>query len=112
MSILHPLNTLAVRQTQSAGGYAKHFWRSAKYYHVVEMATTVIERTESMDDLLDWFAEQPCTCATVGHIAHEINWSRETVRNNLKQLMAGEYAERRYKPTGEYRLIRDPRDDD
>lgn len=75
------------------------------------MAQTVIELTQSMVDLLDWFDDQPCSCATVGHIAHEIDWSRETVRNNLKQLMAGDYAERRYKPTGEYRLIEDPRND-
>jgi len=64
-----------------------------------------------MIEMLDWFSEQPCSCATVGHIADDIGRSRETVRNNLKQLMAGDYAERRYKPTGEYRLIRDPRDD-
>jgi len=63
-----------------------------------------------MHEMLDWFAEQPCSCATVGHIADEIDRSRETVRQNLKQLMAGEYAEKRYGPTGEYRLIKDPRD--
>lgn len=74
------------------------------------MATNVaIEYTESMIELLDWFGEQPCSCATVGHIANDIDRSRETVRSNLKQLMAGDYAERRYKPTGEYRLIADPR---
>ncbi|RLM32659.1 hypothetical protein DVK01_20520 [Haloarcula sp. Atlit-120R] len=76
------------------------------------MATGMtIDETESMVELLDWFAEQPCSCATVGHIADATGWSRETVRGNLKQLMAGGYAERRYKPTGEYRLIEDPRDD-
>jgi DNA-binding IclR family transcriptional regulator len=76
------------------------------------MASNVpVEYTESMTELLDWFDAQPCSCATVGHIAHEIGFSRETVRNNLKQLMAGDYAERRYKPTGEYRLVSDPRDD-
>lgn len=68
-----------------------------------------IEMTESMEDLLDWFAAQPCSCATVGHIAHDLDWSRETVRSNLKQLMAADCAERRYKPTGEYRLTQDPR---
>jgi DNA-binding IclR family transcriptional regulator len=73
-------------------------------------ATVPIDKTQSMVDMLDWFEEQPCTCATVGHIAHATDWSRETVRNNLKQLLAGNYAERRYKPTGEYRLIEDPRD--
>lgn len=72
-------------------------------------ATVPIDETQSMIDMLDWFAEQPCSCATVGHIAHATGWSRETVRNNLKQLLAGDYAERRYKPTGEYRLIEDPR---
>lgn len=76
------------------------------------MATSVtIDETDSMIEMLDWFSEQPCNCATVGHIAHEIERSRETVRQNLKQLMAGDYAERRYEPTGEYRLIEDPRND-
>lgn len=73
---------------------------------VVSMA---IDMTESMEALLDWFAEQPCSCATVGHITNELDYSRETVRGNLKQLMGGDYAERRYKPTGEYRLVKDPR---
>lgn len=70
-----------------------------------------IDMTRSMETMLDWFAEQPCSCATIGFIANEIDYSRETVRSNLKQLMAGNYAERRYKPTGEYRLISDPRED-
>lgn len=75
------------------------------------MSTTVpIEITPSMAELLDWFDQQPCSCATVGHIAAGIGRSRENVRQNLKQLMAGDYAEQRYKPTGEYRLIEDPRE--
>jgi len=69
-----------------------------------------IEITPSMAELLDWFDDQPCSCATVGHIAAGIDRSRENVRQNLKQLMAGDYAEQRYKPTGEYRLIDDPRE--
>lgn len=69
-----------------------------------------IEITDSMADLLDWFAEQPCSCATVGHIESEIPWSRETIRSNLKLLTAGDYAVNRYKPTGEYMLINDPRE--
>lgn len=74
------------------------------------MATHVaIDYTQSMIDMLDWFEEQPCDCATIGHVASETGWSRETVRNNLKHLMAGDYVERRYEPTGEYRLIQDPR---
>lgn len=76
------------------------------------MATAVtIDMTDSMVALLDWFAEQPCSCATIGHITNEIDWTRETVRSNLKQLRAGDYAERRYEPTGEYRLISDPREE-
>lgn len=67
--------------------------------------------TDSMVEMLDWFAEQPCSCATIGHISDATGWSRETVRSNLKQLRAGDYAERRYSPTGEYRLIGDPRND-
>jgi len=74
------------------------------------MATHVaLDYTDSMTDLLNWFDKQPCDCATIGYIAHETEWSRETVRNNSKQLMAGDYVERRYKPTGEYRLLEDPR---
>lgn len=69
-----------------------------------------IQLTESMIDLLDWFASQPCSCATVGRIENEVDWSRETIRNNLKQLIAADYAEQMYAPTGEYRLIEDPRD--
>jgi len=69
-----------------------------------------IEITDSMHDLLDWFDEQPCSCATIGHIADEIEWSRETIRNNLKQLQAGDYAVSRHKPTGEYMLDIDPRE--
>lgn len=68
-----------------------------------------IDVTDSMVNLLDWFDEQPCSCATVGHITDETEYSRETVRSNLKQLMAGNYAERRHKPTATYRLIEDPR---
>lgn len=71
----------------------------------------MIDMTESMVDLLDWFDSQPCSCATIGRITHETEYSRETIRNNLKQLMAGEYAERLYAETGEYRLINDPRED-
>ena len=70
-----------------------------------------IDMTDSMVHLLDWFGKQPCSCATVGHITDEIDYSRETVRANLKQLMAGEYAERRHEPTATYRLVEDPRDD-
>lgn len=69
-----------------------------------------IQLTESMIDLLDWFADQPCSCATVGRIENEVDWSRETIRNNLKQLIAADYAEQMYVPTGEYRLIEDPRE--
>lgn len=72
--------------------------------------SVAIQITTSMTELLDWFAEQPCSCATIGHIAHELDYSRETVRSNLKQLMAADCAEQRYAPTGEYRLIRDPRE--
>ena len=74
--------------------------------------SVAIKYTDSMDAVLDWFGDQPCSCATIGHITNEIGYSRETVRGNLKQLAAGEYAEVRYEPTGEYRLIQDPRDGD
>lgn len=75
------------------------------------MATRMtIDMTDSMVDLLDWFAGEPCSCATIGHITDETNFSRETIRANLKQLRAGDYAELRHKPTASYRLIEDPRD--
>jgi predicted ArsR family transcriptional regulator len=70
-----------------------------------------IQYTASMDALLDWFNSQPCSCATIGHIADEVDYSRETVRSNLKQLTAAEKAELRHAPTAEYRLIEDPRED-
>jgi len=71
-----------------------------------------IQYTESMHALLDWFAAQPCSCATIGHITDEVDYSRETVRSNLKQLTAAEHAEVRHAPTAEYRLIEDPREGD
>jgi DNA-binding IclR family transcriptional regulator len=73
--------------------------------------SVAIKYTQSMTEILDWFNEQPCSCATVGHIADATGWSRETVRNNLKQLQAADAAEQRHEATGEYRLIHDPRED-
>jgi len=70
-----------------------------------------LQMTESMARLLDWFGEQPCSCATVGHIADEIDYSRETIRGNLKQLAAAENAELRHAATASYRLISDPREE-
>lgn len=65
--------------------------------------------TTSMNAMLDWFAEQPCACATIGHIADEIGYSHKTVKAKMKQLLAADCAELRYKPTGFHRLIEDPR---
>lgn len=73
--------------------------------------SVAIQITDSMDALLDWFSDQPCDCATIGRISHEIDYSRETVRSNLKQLMAADCAEQLYEPTGEYMLTSDPRED-
>jgi DNA-binding IscR family transcriptional regulator len=73
--------------------------------------SVAIKYTDSMHALLDWFGDQPCSCATVGHITDELEYSRETIRGNLKQLAAAEVAEVRHGPTGEYRLIDDPRED-
>lgn len=69
----------------------------------------MIELTPSMVTLLDWFDDQPCSCATIGWIADEIDYSRQTVRENLKLLMAGGHVEQMHKPTGAYRLVTDPR---
>ena len=70
-----------------------------------------LQFTESMHAVLDWFGEQPCSCATIGHIADEVDYSRETIRSNLKQLAAAGDAELRHSPTATYRLVRDPRED-
>jgi len=70
-----------------------------------------IQYTPSMRAMLDWFDSEPCSCATIGQIADENDLSRETVRNNLKQLAAGGYAELRHESTAVYRLIEDPRED-
>lgn len=69
-----------------------------------------IQYTPSMHALLDWFADQPCTCATIGHISDATEYSRETTRSNLKQLAAAGHAEIRHEATAEYRLIDDPRE--
>lgn len=74
--------------------------------------SVAIKYTDSMHAVLDWFAAYPCSCATVGHITSNVGYSRETVRNNLKQLAAAECAEVMYEPTGEYRLLNDPREID
>ena len=75
----------------------------------MEMA---INYTPSMHELLDWFDNQPCSCATIGRIANGTGYTATTVRNNLQQLSAGGYAEHVYEPTGEYRLLEDPRQSD
>lgn len=69
-----------------------------------------IDYTDSMTTLLDWWTAQPCSCATIGRIAHETDYSRETIRSNIKQLMAADMVARMYEPTGEYRLLDDPRE--
>ena len=73
--------------------------------------SVTLEYTRSMHALLDWFADYPCSCTTIGHITDELEYSRETIRSNLKQLMAADHVERMHAPTGEYRLLSDPRDD-
>jgi len=73
--------------------------------------SVAIKFTDSMHDVLDWFDSQPCDCATVARIAAGTDWSRETVRNNLKQLAAADAAENVFETTGEYRLVYDPREE-
>lgn len=68
--------------------------------------------TPSMIALFDWFDSRNYDCATVGVLADDTGYHRETIRRNLKQLMAADYAERLHKPTGFYRLLEDPRTDD
>ena len=71
-----------------------------------------IQYTESLHEVLDWFNDEPCTCATIGQISDNTGYSRETVRKNMRELTAADCAELRHGPTALYRLIRDPRDDD
>lgn len=75
-------------------------------------SVVTIDYTKSMVEVLEWYDEYPCSCATVGNIADGINRSANTVRNNLKQLRAAGHAELMYEPNGEYRLLRDPRETD
>ena len=69
-----------------------------------------LDFTDSLVDILDWFNDQPCSCATIGRITANVDWNRETVRRQMNKLRAAGVAERLHKPTGEYRLIEDPRD--
>ena len=71
-----------------------------------------INYTKSMIDMLDWFENQPCSCATVARIADGTGYSRVTIRNNLQSLSVGGYAENVYESTGEYLLREDPRETD
>jgi len=68
--------------------------------------------TRSMRALLDWFESQSCDCATIGYVTDQTEYSRETVRQNLKQLAADGSAELVHESTALYRLQRDPRVDD
>jgi biotin operon repressor len=70
-----------------------------------------LQMTESMETVLDWFDEQPCSCATIGHMADEIDYSRETIRANMKQLAAAGNAELRHPATASYRLISHPHEE-
>ena len=68
-----------------------------------------LQYTPSMRAVLDWFGRQPCSCATVGLITDEMEYSRETIRRNLKEMAADGCAELRHEPTALYRLKYDPR---
>jgi len=72
--------------------------------------SVTLQLTQSMRAVLDWFDSQPCACATVGYITEEVEYSRETIRQNLKELAASGNAERVHEPTALYRLISDPRE--
>jgi len=69
-----------------------------------------LQYTRSMRAILDWFNSERCDCATVGYITDEVDYSRETVRQGLKELAASDAAELRHEPTALYRLRYDPRD--
>jgi len=70
-----------------------------------------LQMTPSMRALLDWFGTQPCTCATIGYVTDDTEYSRETIRQNLKELAADGSAELVHEPTALYRLRSDPRGD-
>lgn len=72
--------------------------------------SVAIKYTESMTAVLNWYRDNECNCATVARIANATGYSRNTVRGNLKQLAAGDHVVNEYESTGEYRLVRDPRD--
>jgi len=74
--------------------------------------SVTLHRTDSMDDLLDWFERHPCSCATIGYMNDELDWSRETIRSNLKQLAAAGNVELQHPETALYRLVADPRAED
>lgn len=73
--------------------------------------SVTIQLTPSMRAVLNWWDSHPCDCATIGLVTDETEYSRETVRQNLKELAADGSAEVMHKPTALYRLRRDPRED-
>jgi hypothetical protein len=73
--------------------------------------SVTLQMTPSMRALLDWFNGQPCACATIGYVTDNTTYSRETIRQNLKQLAADGSAELVHEPTALYRLQNDPRED-
>jgi len=78
---------------------------------VIRHMSMGLQYTRSMRAILDWFDSEPCNCATVGYVTDEVDYSRETVRQVLKELAASDAAELRHEPTALYQLRYDPRED-
>ncbi|XVH32228.1 MarR family transcriptional regulator [Haloferacaceae archaeon DSL9] len=65
--------------------------------------------TDSTQRILDVLQEGR---ATPGYLVERTGLSRQTIHNQLNQLLAGEHVEYIHEPTGLYELISDPRNGD
>lgn len=71
-------------------------------------ASMTIRITDSTEHVLDVLHTGR---ATAGYIADETGLSRQTVHNQLNQLLAAEHVQYVHDPTGLYELVDDPRTD-
>lgn len=71
-----------------------------------------LQYTRSMAAILDRWTALDCDCVTVGYLTEQVDYSRETVRRNLKELAADGCVELVHATTALYRLKYDPRSED
>jgi len=109
---MHPtIIKLCILQTHTNNANPQHTLPTGTYKNpVIRLMSMGLQYTRSMRAILDWFNSERCDCATVGYITDEVDYSRETVRQGLKELAASDAAELRHEPTALYRLRYDPRD--